>query len=130
MPGLLAGLPVLFAQGPAAGPTPAQTIANILPFIVVGLLWFYFIMILPQRKQDKQRRSMLDALKKNDKVLTSAGIYGTVMSVDDKEDRVTLRIDDDKGVKVAFSRASIVRVVDGGKEDKDKTSKEKAAQTT
>jgi preprotein translocase subunit YajC len=70
---------------------------------------------------------MISALRKNDKVLTSAGIYGTVVSVDDKEDRVMVRIDDDRGVKVAFSKASIVRVF-GGPEDKEKSPKEKAAE--
>ena len=55
---------------------------------------------------------MIDALKKNDKVLTTAGIYGTVVSVDAEHDRVVLRVDDDRGVKVAFTKASIVRVLD------------------
>jgi len=65
---------------------------------------------------------MISALKKNDKVLTSAGIYGSVVSVDDKEDRVVLRIDDDRGVKVAFSKASIVRVL-GAPDEKEKSLK-------
>ena len=65
---------------------------------------------------------MIDALKKNDKVLTSAGIYGTVVSVDEEDDRVVVRVDDDRGVKVAFSKASIVRVLDGSADK----SKEKA----
>jgi preprotein translocase subunit YajC len=58
---------------------------------------------------------MLTALKRNDRVLTGAGIYGTVVSVDENADRVVLRIDDDRGVKVAFSKASIVRVLDADK---------------
>ena len=69
---------------------------------------------------------MMSALKKNDKVLTSAGIYGTVVSVDDDSDRVVLRIDDDRNVKVAFSRVSVVRVFDGSEKGKEK---EKASET-
>ncbi len=63
-------------------------------------------MIRPQQQQEKKRREMIDALKKNDKVLTSAGIYGTVVSVDNEDDRVVVRVDDDRGVKIAFSKAS------------------------
>ena len=46
-----------------------------------------------------------------DKVLTAAGMYGTVISVDEKNDRVQLRLDDDGKVKVTFTKASIIRVV-------------------
>ena len=45
---------------------------------------------------------MIEALKKNDKVLTAGGIYGTVVSVDPARDRVVLRVDDDKGVKLTI----------------------------
>jgi preprotein translocase subunit YajC len=56
---------------------------------------------------------MLGALKKNDKVLTAAGIFGTVVAVDDDHDRIVLRVDDDRGVRIAFNRGSVVRVLDG-----------------
>ena len=59
---------------------------------------------------------MIDALKKNDKVLTSAGIYATVVSVDNDHDRVVLRVDDEKGVKVSFSKSSVVRVLEATSE--------------
>lgn len=108
-----ASLPPLLAQAAGAGANPNQALWTYAPMVVVIGLWFYVLLIRPQQKQEQQRRSMIDALKKNDRVLTSAGIYGTVHSVDGTEDRVVLKIDDDKGVKVAFSKASIVRVLDG-----------------
>jgi preprotein translocase subunit YajC len=76
------------------------------------LLLLWFLVIRPQQQQERRRRNMVETLKKNDRVLTSAGIYGTVVSVDSGEDRVVLRIDDDKGVKVTFSKASVVRVIE------------------
>jgi len=108
-------LPPFLAQaaGAAAGGNPNQALWTYAPMVVVIGLWFYVLLIRPQQKQEQQRRSMIDALKKNDRVLTSAGIYGTVHSVDGTEDRVVLKIDDDKGVRVAFSKASIVKVLDG-----------------
>ena len=76
-----------------------------IPFI------FYFLMIRPQQQQEKKRRELIDKLKKNDKVLTASGMYGTVLSVDDQGDRVQLRLDDDGKVKITFTKASIVRVL-------------------
>ncbi len=129
MPGLFDLLPVLFAENAApaaAAAAPASPgLSTYFPFIAVGFLWFYLLLIRPQQKQEKQRRSMLGALKKNDKVLTSAGIYGTVVSVDEKEDRVLVRVDDDRGVRLAFSKASIVRIFDGSA-DKSKEKAESA----
>jgi preprotein translocase subunit YajC len=104
----------IFAQGaaPDGASGLSSTMITILPLVVL----FYFLMIRPQQQQERKRREMVDALKKNDKVLTAAGIYGTVVSVDTDADRVVLRIDDDRGVKVAFTKASVVRVVDASSE--------------
>jgi preprotein translocase subunit YajC len=126
-------LPLLFAQAgnaPAGGGGAASGPGSYTFLIYVGIigLWFYLLLIRPQQRQEKLRKAMLSALKKNDRVITSSGIYGTVTSIDDGGDRVVLRIDDDRGVKVAFTRASIVRVLDGG-DEKGKLSKEKAAET-
>ena len=59
---------------------------------------------------------MLETLKKNDKVLTTGGIYATVVSIDATHDKVILRVDDERGVKLAFTRASIARVIDSSSE--------------
>ena len=53
---------------------------------------------------------MLDTIKKNDKVLTTGGMYATVVSIDATHDKVVLRVDDERGVKLAFTRASVARV--------------------
>jgi preprotein translocase subunit YajC len=104
---LFADLPVLLAQDGGGG--------GIMPTLVMAVpivAMFYFLFILPQQQQEKKRRSMIDALKKNDKVLTSGGIYGTVISIDAKSDKVVLRVDDERGVKLAFTRASVARVLE------------------
>ena len=115
------------AAVPVAAPATAKTTAKTgtaapaaapessLPTIIILgpiFLLFYLLLIRPQQRQEKKRRSLVDSLKKNDKVLTSAGIYGTVVSVEADQDKVVLRVDDDKGVKFTFSKASIVRVID------------------
>ncbi len=123
MQALFAAIPLLFAQAAAKGggggePSSLYTWAPLLPLPII----FYFLMIRPQQQMERKRKDMLDALKKNDRVLTTAGIYGTVHSIDNEQDKVVLRVDDDKGVRLAFSRASIVRVVEVSSEkDKSKT---------
>ncbi len=54
---------------------------------------------------------MVEALKKNDRVMTSSGIFGTVVSVDIERGRVVLRVDDDKGVRIEFSKAAVTDVL-------------------
>ncbi|MFI5455463.1 MAG: preprotein translocase subunit YajC [Isosphaerales bacterium] len=109
---LFANLPVVFAQDAGNGSFLPQFL---LPLLGIPLI-FYFVLLRPQQQQEQKRRSMIDALKKNDKVLTTGGMYGTVISVDSNNDKVVLRVDDEKGVKLAFTKASVARVIDTGSE--------------
>lgn len=70
---------------------------------------FYFLMIRPQRKQEKERQAMLKALQKNDKVVTMGGLYGVVTNVREKD--VTVKIDESKDVRVKMLRSAISHVV-------------------
>ena len=122
--GSLATLPFLLAQavaapaGPAdAAPSFSSQFMQMIPFLAVVPI-FYFLLIRPQQQQDRKRREMINQLKKNDKVLTAAGFYGTVVSMDTDADRVVLRIDEEGKVRVAFARSGIVRVVTEGSEKK------------
>ena len=107
MIGFLAEIPLLFAQDPGSG----GLLSFLLPLAPIPIL-YYIMFIRPQQEQEKKRRAMIDALKKNDKVLTNGGIYGTVMSVDSTNDKVVLRVDDEKGVRMAFTKSSVARVLE------------------
>jgi preprotein translocase subunit YajC len=72
-------------------------------------LIFYFLMIRPQRQQQKKTKEMLEKLKKNDEVITTSGIHGTVVIV--KEKTVVLRVDE--GCRIEFDRESIASVTNG-----------------
>ncbi len=111
MLGSFVGFFLVFAQAvPAAKGAEPSLLVQLAPFIPIPII-FYFLMIRPQQMQDRKRRELINTLKKNDKVLTAAGMYGTVISVDEKGDRVQLRLDDDGKVKITFTKASIVRVL-------------------
>jgi preprotein translocase subunit YajC len=114
--------PVGGAPAPAAAQPQQSPFSTLIPLLPIPIL-FYFLMIRPQQQQEKKRKAMINQMERNSRVITSAGIYGTVVSVDKDGDTVLLRLGSDPGVKVEFSRASIIRVVDGGdkpkKEGKD-----------
>ncbi|MFO7976941.1 MAG: preprotein translocase subunit YajC [Candidatus Hydrogenedentota bacterium] len=69
---------------------------------------FYFLLIRPNTKREKQRREMLSSLSKGDSVVTAGGIHGTIVGIDEKS--VVLRVSDDPLVKMEFQRSSISRV--------------------
>jgi len=86
-------------------------------FLIGGMiLIMYFVMFRPQMKEQKRRRAMLAAIKKHDQVLTSGGIYGTVVSV--HENDVTVKIDDNVRVKVARSAVTAIVNRDDAEDDK------------
>lgn len=64
---------------------------------------FYFLLILPYRRQQKKTQRMLATLKAGDKVVTNGGIYGTIVGVDDGSQTVQLRIAEQVKIKVARS---------------------------
>jgi len=93
------------AAGGAAGGGMAA-FQQIIPLVFMFAI-FYFLLIRPQQKKAKEHQLLLNALKKDDKVLTSGGIYGTVAQV--KDDIVEVKIADT--VKVQVAKSSITAVI-------------------
>jgi preprotein translocase subunit YajC len=71
---------------------------------------FYFLLILPQQRKQKKWQQMLSELKTGDKVVTSGGLRGTIISI--KDDYVQLRVPPDN-LRIEVSRASVVSVGSG-----------------
>jgi len=101
--------PVLMAPPGGAGPAFADQIVLIL--IIFSI--FYFIVFRPMRKGQRDVETMRAELKNGDRIVTSGGIYGTVVGV--SEESVQLRIADQ--VKVQVAKSAIARLVQesGGK---------------
>lgn len=102
------------AGDPASTTTPPAFWHLLLPFAVIFGI-FYFLLIRPQKKQEKARRAMLADLKKNDKVVTIGGIRGVVATVREKD--VILKVDEAGNVRMRFSRGAISRIVSKDEED-------------
>ena len=102
-----------FAQAGGAAKPVDPTIAlllQLLQFVPIFLI-LYLLLIRPQQQRQKKTEQMIKALKKGDRVVTSGGIIGTVIGVDDT--KAVLRIADD--VKVEFSKSSVVQVLEESK---------------
>ena len=95
-------------QGGSSANPAIGTFVQFGPIILVFII-MYFLMIRPQQQRQKALQKMIDNLKKGDRVLTSGGIIGTVVGVDDS--KAVLKIADE--IKVEFSKGSIVQVLAG-----------------
>ncbi len=104
---VLSAFPALMAA--PAGGAESTTGSMVTTFITFGLiiLVFYFLIIRPQKKKEKDAKEMINAIKKGDKVVTIGGIRGTVTSV--KDDAVVLKVDDN--AKIEFSKGAISSVI-------------------
>ncbi len=80
-----------------------------MPIVTFGLVFviFYFFIIRPQNKKQKNTEKMISAIKKGDKIITIGGIHGEVSST--KETTVIVKVDDT--CKLEFSRSAIANVV-------------------
>jgi preprotein translocase subunit YajC len=81
-------------------------LVNLPPLIIIFAI-FYFMIIRPQKKQEKERLDMLNKLAKNDEVVTSGGIHGTIVNV--KEKTVNMRIDEN--VKIEIEKSAIASLI-------------------
>lgn len=118
MMSFLSGM-ILLAQatGPANTDQQPPFFMNlILPMGILVL--FYFILWRPMQKQEKDRKNLLGNLKKNDRVLTSAGIYGTVISISEAEDEIVVKVDDN--TRLRMTKGSILRNFSNEQEQNDK----------
>ena len=88
----------------------ASPLMNLLPLVFIFGI-FYFLLIRPQKRQEKERLKMLSSICRNDDVVTTGGIHGTVVNVKDKS--VTLRVDENVKIEVEKSCITVVKRQDG-----------------
>jgi preprotein translocase subunit YajC len=87
---------------------PGGIVAFLPLLFILGI--FYLIVFLPARRRQKKLQSMIDELKSGDKVVTSGGIYGTIVGI--KGDRIQLRIAEN--VKIDLSRNAVTALQQPG----------------
>lgn len=92
-------------QTAATGAT-GSSLGMFLPIVLIFVI-FYFLLIRPQNKKQKETKAMLAAMKKGDKVVSIGGIRGTLTNV--KEGTVTVKVDDN--CKLEFNKSAIAEVL-------------------
>ncbi len=97
-----------YAQA-AGGPPASSPMALFAQFgwIILVFVVMYLLLIRPQQQQQKKTSQMLKALKRGDRVVTSGGIIGSVVGID--EGKVVLRVSED--VKLEFVKSAVVQVL-------------------
>ena len=98
---------VAYAAALSPGGGGAGSVTTQLVFFAAIFAIFYFLLIRPQQKQKREREALLRAVKKGDRVVSTSGMHGTVVGLD--EHTVTLKVSDQ--VKLQFDRSAIGRIV-------------------
>lgn len=109
------GLPTTVWLQAGEGVSP---LVQLMPFLLIFLI-FYFLLIRPQARRQKEHERMLKAIVKGDRVVTAGGIHGLVTGA--SEDVLTLEIANLKGerVRVKLDRARVDRRIEAAKEDEE-----------
>ncbi len=119
-----------FAQGAggAGGAGGADMLTSFLPLILIFVV-FYFLLIRPQQKKQKEHKAMLAAVRRGDKIVTAGGLIGTVAKVIGDDE---LSVEIAEGVKVKVARGMVSTVLSKTEPAKgdDKDEDEKEAEET
>ena len=93
----------------------------IIPVILI-LPLMYFMLILPEKRKRAELASMLDNVKKNDRIVTVGGIVGTVVNAAQGSDEITIRVDENSNTRIHVLRSAISKVL----KDEDSSTKKDA----
>jgi len=97
-----------FAEAPAA-PGGAAPLFHTFVMMFLIIIIFYFLLIRPQKKRQEEHHRMIEALKKGDEIITSAGIHAQIADI--REDHFVLKIADN--VRIKATKASISQKISG-----------------
>lgn len=108
----------LLAMAPPSGGSGGgggSLVSTIIMFGAIFLI-FYFMIIRPQQKRSKEREKMLSNIQKGDKIITSGGLHGSIVHIDEK----TVLLQVDNNIKLKYERSAVASIVSA--KDKEVTS--------
>jgi preprotein translocase subunit YajC len=102
---------IAMATQPAtAGGKSPNGLMSMIPFLLM-ILVFWLLIIRPQARKQKEITAMLSSLKEDDRVITTSGIFGKVVSLQPDKDIVVVEIDETNKVRVKFQRGAIATIL-------------------
>ncbi len=109
-------LHLLAMAPPQGGGGEGSLVSTLLMFaLIIGI--FYFMILRPQQKRQKEREKLLSAVKKGDKVITAGGLHGTIAGIDEKT--VLIQVADN--VKMKFDRSAVAQIIREGEGETKET---------
>ncbi len=106
-------LNLLFLMSPPNGGGEQSPFVQFIPLVLIFVI-FYFFLIRPQQKKQKDREKVLESVKKGDKVVTIGGIHGTVTGIDTEKKTVLVQVSDTMKLKFEKSAISTVEKSEAG----------------
>ena len=102
---------LILQAAPGGNPPKTDLLTTFLVYSPIILLFvvMYVLMVRPQKRKEQARQKMLAALKKGDQIVTIGGLHGTIRSIKDNE--LTLVVDEQKDIRLKFSREAVSQVV-------------------
>lgn len=121
-PAWITQLMLFAAEAPAGGNGGGFQWVTMLTLWLPIIFLFYFLLILPQKRERARREAQMRELKPNDRVVTIGGIYGVVTRVDRDNDTLILKVDESNNTKIRVTLSAVARVV-GDEASKETASK-------
>lgn len=107
---------------------PGNPFGSMMPIITITIIFFLYMFIVQRpamKREQDARRALLENLKKNDRILTTSGIYGVVTNVQRESDEVTIRVDENTQTKLKITISAVQRILSDGGEGKESKSETK-----
>jgi preprotein translocase subunit YajC len=103
---------LLLAEAPdqtTGGQPGGNALIQMIMIVGMIMIFFFFFVRGPAKKREQEQQALLGDLKKNDEVLTSAGIIGLVANISETQDEVTLKLDESSNTRIRVLKSTIVR---------------------
>lgn len=94
-----------------ADPPNQPAIPIWLPMAVIGVM-FYLMLVRPERRKRAELTELLNNLKKNDRVVTIGGIFGTIVNAQQGSEEVTIKVDETSNTKLRVRRSAISQIIE------------------
>ncbi len=108
---------ILYASTQSGAAGGGGGMLSLLPFVLIMLI-LYFLMIRPQSKRQKEKKLMIEAIKKGDRIVTIGGVHGTVVGLKNKGKIVVIKVD--KNTNLTVVKSSIAGLAESVTEEDTK----------
>ena len=100
----------ILMEAQAAAASPMNTGVSLVLYVLFFVFVIYFMMIRPQKKEQKRLNAMYSSMAVGDSVLTNSGFYGIIIDIDDEENMVIVEFGNNKNCRIPMNKSAIAQV--------------------